>query len=694
MHHLSRRTLSALATAASLALLVACGGEAEGEILEVVVGPERVECVGVAPMQCLVVDGEWFYEEIDGFEHQKGYVYRLKIEQYDAWPDTEEPPQDAGRYGYRLIEIITETPAAIPTQTPHQTSVSPSDTVAATPTSAPVATESPTAIPTHTPTPTLTPVPVPSQEEAEAAIIALPWVADGVTVDEQEAVLQLQQLARENRLALWNLVDKPWMQDDLSKSEEQAIILLTQIGGSDERSVQKIIGMPFFDTIEPEDTTILDTLSAVDGEGLRWLLAHPSLAGGITDSQRATVALLRLERRRPETAAAVNDLPWIRDGVDPSEENPALILLELALDSRQVFQALVTKEWMRDGLNSDEVAVLAGLWGISGTTFVKRDLAVALRIIEMPFLERVDGLDAAAVGSLQRLFWESDEVNYLGDVLSHPALRDGITNDQAMVVAALGIVVRDRPELLNTLLELGPEAVEKRVLQLPLRGEVTLSVLNVNPGTYATMDILEQMVRAQEEFMGVPFPQSYVGLLVADATGASAGGGPTGLITIDPGWEESDYIIAHEAAHTYWSFFPSWIAEGGAEFMTTVSAGTQFESHECSLADNLSGLDQLYSDLTESGQPTRIIRQSGCAYSLGRGLFLDLHETLGDEAFRQGFATLYLSMRDEEHFDVCEDQEKGLCYLRAAFITNAAPESAALAQPVIDHWYHGPGWVR
>ena len=39
------------------------------------------------------------------------------------------------------------------------------------------------------------------------------------------------------------------------------------------------------------------------------------------------------------------------------------------------------------------------------------------------------------------------------------------------------------------------------------------------------------------------------------------------------------------------------------------------------------------------------------------------------------------------HFDRCKNQEKGLCYLMDAFIANAAPESAALARPVIDHWY-------
>ena len=88
--------------------------EPDGMILEATVGPELVDCVGAAPMRCLVVDGELFYEPIEGFEHENGYEYRLVMEQYDAWPGQEEPPQDASRYGYRLIEVISKERAAQP----------------------------------------------------------------------------------------------------------------------------------------------------------------------------------------------------------------------------------------------------------------------------------------------------------------------------------------------------------------------------------------------------------------------------------------------------------------------------------------------------------------------------------------------------------------------------------------------------
>ena len=80
-----------------------------GTIQEVTVGPELVECVGSYPQQCLVVDGELFYDPIDGFRHQTGYRYRLRIERYDRFPGQTEVPQDTGRYGYRLLEILAQT---------------------------------------------------------------------------------------------------------------------------------------------------------------------------------------------------------------------------------------------------------------------------------------------------------------------------------------------------------------------------------------------------------------------------------------------------------------------------------------------------------------------------------------------------------------------------------------------------------
>ncbi|MCY3598661.1 MAG: DUF4377 domain-containing protein [Gemmatimonadetes bacterium] len=99
------------------ALVVAgCGGSvgpgepAYVETLEVTVGPTLAKCYGVGVRTCMVVNGGLFYDGIEGFEYEAGYDYRLRIGKYDPWGGS-EPPQDAGRYAYRLLEQLEKTPA-------------------------------------------------------------------------------------------------------------------------------------------------------------------------------------------------------------------------------------------------------------------------------------------------------------------------------------------------------------------------------------------------------------------------------------------------------------------------------------------------------------------------------------------------------------------------------------------------------
>ncbi|MXX02278.1 MAG: DUF4377 domain-containing protein [Gemmatimonadetes bacterium] len=76
----------------------------------VTVGPTLAKCYGVGLRTCMVVDGGFFYDAIEGFEYETGYNYRLRIGKYDPWGGR-EPPQDASRYAYRLLEQLEKNPA-------------------------------------------------------------------------------------------------------------------------------------------------------------------------------------------------------------------------------------------------------------------------------------------------------------------------------------------------------------------------------------------------------------------------------------------------------------------------------------------------------------------------------------------------------------------------------------------------------
>ena len=85
----------------------------QGEEITLFVGPERVDCVGVAPQECLQVkrgaDAEYelFYDSIDGFTFVPGYNYELRVLQTPV----ENPPADASSLAYTLLDIVSQTPA-------------------------------------------------------------------------------------------------------------------------------------------------------------------------------------------------------------------------------------------------------------------------------------------------------------------------------------------------------------------------------------------------------------------------------------------------------------------------------------------------------------------------------------------------------------------------------------------------------
>jgi len=67
-----------------------------------------VDCQGEAPMKCMQVreseSEEWtyFYAPIEGFEHQEGFRYELRVEVSNVT----DPPADSSSLRYRLVKVI------------------------------------------------------------------------------------------------------------------------------------------------------------------------------------------------------------------------------------------------------------------------------------------------------------------------------------------------------------------------------------------------------------------------------------------------------------------------------------------------------------------------------------------------------------------------------------------------------------
>jgi len=101
----------------SVAIASACGSDDAVSINDSAAGqrvatlwvePDLVDCVGAFPQECMQVrysqDGEveWFYDEIEGFEHVAGTSYVLKV----GVTDVENPPADHSSLSYQLIEVV------------------------------------------------------------------------------------------------------------------------------------------------------------------------------------------------------------------------------------------------------------------------------------------------------------------------------------------------------------------------------------------------------------------------------------------------------------------------------------------------------------------------------------------------------------------------------------------------------------
>ena len=306
----------------------------------------------------------------------------------------------------------------------------------------------------------------------------------------------------------------------------------------------------------------------------------------------------------------------------------------------------------------------------------------------MPFLDEVSGADAAAVVSMQR-YSASSNPDFL-EVIAHPRLSDGITDDEAKIVAVLGGTYQYNPSLVSVLLDPTRTTIEERAIHLPLSGAVNLAIVRTGPGAQRTMHLLEHSVRKVEGFVEAPLPTSHVSLLFEDAISDTAAGTHFGShITIRPRYDVDDEsfaakaagrIIAHEVAHYYWTRNERWINEGGADMVSYFSekarTGRPMESHRfpCAYARNIAELERL--DTTYGTD------ESICFYSLGGRLFLDLYGNLGDAAFRQRFRQLYqASLALDANLS---RSRAGIDYVRQAFRANTTGAGVVIAR-----WYDG-----
>ncbi|MYK35546.1 MAG: hypothetical protein F4045_10740 [Chloroflexi bacterium] len=266
----------------------------------------------------------------------------------------------------------------------------------------------------------------------------------------------------------------------------------------------KIASMSFLQTLEEEDNEVLDIMNQIvrssDKPTVERLFSDEVVTSNAAGEAVSTVVLADLRLRNPNASATIQSIPWVTDGLEPSEIAGVLALWRIANWPDSLLEEIVRKPWVQDGLVEKEWTAIDLLETIVsrgrnlGSVGYSSHYRYALTMPGKPFMETIEGIDIALLESIDRL---------------------------------LQTELRERPDLLSVLLESDKTETEERLITLPLAGEVTLSVvwpadlepdLQYHDGVSVsdTMDIMEQAVRANEEFMGFAFPKQHAIILIYD----------------------------------------------------------------------------------------------------------------------------------------------------------------------------------
>ena len=94
----------------------------EKNIEIITIGPYTETCQGLIEQQCYLEFNEerqewhFFYESIQGFDFEPGYIYTLKVRLEDRGTEI----QDVGRYAYHLIEVLSKEEASVDEKPPRK----------------------------------------------------------------------------------------------------------------------------------------------------------------------------------------------------------------------------------------------------------------------------------------------------------------------------------------------------------------------------------------------------------------------------------------------------------------------------------------------------------------------------------------------------------------------------------------------
>ncbi len=529
--------------------------------------------------------------------------------------------------------------------------------------------------------------------EVASSVVSLGWVEDGAEAIEAGTIQQISYIDYASAIVASSVVSLAWVRDGIEDVEAEAINWLRNIGNVEVTSAVVSLGW-VEDGIEAIEARTIEQISYIDYASAIVASAVVSLGwveDGIEEAEVIAIEYLSyIANEDSATAQTLVSFNWVQDAIGPLEADGIRWISNFV--TPEIAASVVGHSWVGDGITGLEVQLIEELSYLSNGHPVQ-----AMKIVGMQFLESVDPPDMSAVEALSDLSAFRPEDFEI--VMSHPTILDGITDDEAKIVATLFSVSEYNPGLVDTLLDPDKVDLEERVIELPLAGQVLLAIIRTDPGAERSMDLLEHAVRHAEEFMAAPFPTGYVGWLVGDAVTPTFAGNNFGTnITTLPKYDRDDdrevaeaagALVAHEVAHYYWNGNSTWADEGIANLMASVSENAltgqpvEVTNSPCGYVRTIVELESL--DISSDDGADSAF---GCNYSLGERLFVDLYRRLGKEVFRRGLRDLYLNSVARDVEEPQDGVEVGISDVRAAFRDDGGVGAAAV-DVIAARWYEG-----
>ena len=263
--------------------------------------------------------------------------------------------------------------------------------------------------------------------EAFAQLVAgLPWVGDDVSVAEQRTIGALFELKVADAATAQVLVAHPWIADDVTEVEQQVIQSFASLADADGSTFAGlIVGLPWVgDNVtiaEQRAIEMLLRLGAADEVTARLVVAFSWLADGITEDEVYSLrGLLRLADKDGAILQLVTAFPWMEDLGEPAERTALYALLRIADADASTARLVATLPWLADGLIPVEMTALNELSNMTtiDTTTAQRVMAFSwltddvtyaeLRTVEV--LSRLARVDAGTAQRVAAYSWVGDDI--------------------------------------------------------------------------------------------------------------------------------------------------------------------------------------------------------------------------------------------------------------------------------------------